>query len=75
MNELLTIGEICQRFDSEWVLIGDPVEDDALELQQGRVLFHSPDAEAVYRKAVELRPARFATLFTGRIPDDMEFAL
>ena len=32
-------------------------------------------AEELYRKAAELRPGRFATVYTGEIPDDTEYAL
>lgn len=75
MTEMITLDEIKSRFQNEWVLIGDPVETEDLEVVSGRVLFHSPDADQIYRKAAELRPGRFATVFTGEIPTDMDFAL
>lgn len=75
MNEILTLDEIRTRFPDEWVLIGEPEETDDLEVVSGRVLFHSPDSDETYRKAAELRPGRFATVFTGEIPSDMDFAL
>ena len=67
MSEVLTRSEIEERFDSEWILVGDPETSDALEVLSGKVLWHSKDRDEVYRKAVELRPRRFATLYTGRI--------
>jgi hypothetical protein len=73
--EMLTLDEMKARFQSEWVLVGDPVEDESLEVIRGLVLFHSPSADETYRKAAELRPGNFATVFTGEIPDDAEFAL
>ncbi|CAN5871996.1 hypothetical protein BH23GEM7_BH23GEM7_20600 [soil metagenome] len=69
MDETLTLEEINTRFASEWVLIVDPDTDDALEIRRGRVRFHSKDRDEVYRKAIELRPSRFAMLYTGTIPD------
>jgi hypothetical protein len=69
MDELLSLAEIHKRFASEWVLLGDPETDNNLEVQSGKVLYHSPDREAVYRKAVELHPRRFAVVFTGTIPE------
>ena len=51
------------------VLVDAPQTNDWLEVQSGRVAFHRPDRDEVYRKAVELRPWRFAVLFTGRIPE------
>jgi hypothetical protein len=57
------------------MLIGDPVSDKHLNLLRGRVIFHSKDRDEMYRRAITLRPARFATLFTGKAPKDMEFVL
>jgi hypothetical protein len=69
VNELLSVAEIMSRFDSEWVLVEDVKTNDRLELQEGRVLWHSKDRDEVYRKAVELRPKCFATIYTGAIPE------
>ena len=41
----------------------------------GKVLFHSPDREEVYRKAIELRPEHFAFRYLGELPEDMAFVL
>jgi hypothetical protein len=68
MNKALTIAEIYSQFESEWILLEDPQTNAALEVQAGTVLCHSKDRDEVYRKAVELRPKRFATLFTGKMP-------
>jgi hypothetical protein len=75
MNEVLTIAEIQARYDSEWVLVEDPTTDAALEVQSGRVVCHSKDRDEVYRKAVELKPKRFATLYTGRMPANTAIVL
>lgn len=69
MNEVLTLAEIESQFPSEWILVEDPQTNEALEVQSGRVLHHSKDRDEVYRKAVELRPKRFAMLYTGTIPE------
>ena len=69
MAEILTLAEIEARFSSEWVLLEEPKLSDTLDVQGGRVLFHSKDREEVYRKAIELRPKRFAMLFTGTMPE------
>jgi hypothetical protein len=68
MSDVLTIAEIQSHFDSEWVLVGDPQTDDSLQIQHGQVLYHSKDRDEVYRKAIELRPRRFAMLYTGAVP-------
>ena len=75
MDEILTVAEIESRFASQWVLVEDPQTNEALEVQRGRVRYHSKDRDEVYRKAVELRPERFAVLYTGRIPEDAAVVL
>jgi hypothetical protein len=60
MSNVLTIAEIETQFASEWVLVEDPQTNDALEVQSGKVLYHSKDRDEVYREAVRLRPKHFA---------------
>ncbi|MDE2320902.1 MAG: hypothetical protein KGL31_03145 [candidate division NC10 bacterium] len=75
MDKVMTIADIKLQFDSEWVLIGDPQLNDALEVVGGNVLHHSKDRDEVYRKAVTLRPQRSAVLYTGEIPEDTAVVL
>jgi hypothetical protein len=75
MDEPLTITEIEERCPSEWILVEDPQTNDALEVLGGILRFHSRDRDEVYRKAVELRPKRYAMLYTGTIPKDTAIVL
>ena len=75
MDDPLTIAQIEAQFSSEWILIEDPQVNDALEVQSGKVRWHSKDREEVYRQAVALRPKRFAVLYTGRMPEDTAIVL
>jgi hypothetical protein len=75
MDDVMTIEEIEAQFESEWILIEDPETNEALEVQSGKVRWHSQDRDEVYRKAVELRPKRFAMLFTGKMPEDTAIVL
>lgn len=75
MSEFLTLPEIRARYVSEWVLLSEPQTSEALEVLSGTVLHHSPDRDEVYRKAVELRPRRFAVVYTGTIPEDTAVVL
>lgn len=75
MSQTMTIGEIESCYPSEWILIEDPVTNDALEVESGKVLWHSADRDEVYRKAVDLRPRHSAFVFTGMLPEDIEFVL
>ena len=75
MDEVLTLAEIQARFDTEWVLVEDPQTNKSLEVQSGKVRFHSKDRDEVYREAVKLRPKRFAMLYTGTLPKDTAIVL
>ena len=75
MEKEMTIQEIEARFDSEWVLVENPRTNEALEVLSGKVLHHSKDRDEVYRRAVALRPARSAVLYTGEIPEDTAIVL
>ena len=75
MDDVLTLAQIEAQFDSEWILVEDPRTNDALEVQSGKVRWHSKDRDEVYRKAIEFRPKRFAMLFTGTMPKDTAVVL
>jgi hypothetical protein len=65
MVKTLSLKTIEKRYDSEWVLLGNLEEDKYERIKRAVVLWHSPDKEEVGRKAIELRPGRFAFLYMG----------
>ncbi len=76
MTETLSIDEIESRYPDEWILIGEPQMNNALAVLRGTVLWHSPNRDEVYQKAIELRPKHIAFHYSGTVPQaDMEFAL
>jgi len=75
METTMTYAEISDRFDSEWVLIGDPQTGPDLKVQTGKVLWHSKNRDEVYRKARELRPQHSAVLYIGEMPADVAVVL
>ena len=75
MDDIITIDQIEAQFASEWVLVEAPETNDALEVQSGKVHWHSKNREEVYRQAVVLCPKRLAILYTGKIPEDTEIIL
>jgi hypothetical protein len=75
MKEVLSFSEIKDRFDTEWVLVEDPIIDDNLNINQAVVLCHSKDRDEVYRKARQIRPKHSAILYTGKLPDDVAVVL
>lgn len=56
-------------------MLKEPQTDEFLEVQSGKVRFHSKDRDEVYREAVKLRPKRLAMLYTGDIPKDTAIVL
>jgi hypothetical protein len=74
MEKMMSVNQIKKRFKSEWILLSDP-ELKQNEVVRGKVVFHSKDRDKMYRKAVELKLPRFATLYTGTIPKDMAIIL
>ena len=75
IEQEMTIQEIENQFENEWVLVGDPETTETLEVIKGKILHHSRDRDEVYRKAVALRPKRSAMLFTGKMPENTEIVL
>ena len=71
----MTVEEMRTQFDDEWILIGDPQTNEALEILRGKVLHHGKDRDEVYRQAVARRPKRCAILYTGQIPENTAIVL
>jgi hypothetical protein len=67
MKEIMSLVEIQDRFESEWILVEDPETTEGLEVTKGKVLWHSKNRDEVYRKARELSPQSSAILYTGTI--------
>jgi hypothetical protein len=67
MGEVMTVSEIEDKFKSEWILIGDPETNEALEVLAGKVLWHSKNRDEVYRKVRELKPRHSAIVYTGPV--------
>ena len=68
MDMVMTFEEIERNFESEWVLVKDPVVDKNFRVIKGEVICHSKDRDEIDRKAVELRLRSSAFLYTGKTP-------
>jgi hypothetical protein len=75
MNTILTMAEIVAQFDNEWVLIDEPITNEAMEVLGGNVLYHSRDRHEFDRKSLEFKSKRSAIMFLGKPQADMEFIL
>ena len=71
----MTLQEMEAAFDSEWILVGDPETNEALEVLKGTVLCHSKDRDEVYRAAVKLGLKHIAVFYTGKPSPDEDFVL
>lgn len=75
-GDTVTMAEIAARFDGEWVLLQDPETTPGPgEILGGTLLYHNPDRDELYRKALELRPKHSAIFYVGQPSEDMAFAL
>ena len=68
VGEFMTKEEIYAQFDSEWVVLKDPVIEN-YEVKGGILVSHGKDRDAVYDKMSEIPiPRCIATMYTGKIP-------
>lgn len=69
VGEFMTTEEIYAQFDSEWVVLADPVIEN-YEVRGGMLVSHGKDRDEVYDKASEIPPPRnLAYMYTGKIPE------
>jgi hypothetical protein len=75
MDEMLTMEEIEERYDGEWVIIDEPELDDQLRVIRGTLVFHSKDKTEADRRSIELGLKRSAFLYVGKLPANVVFML
>ncbi len=75
MTEVLSLDEIHSRYDAEWVLLMDPEVDEDLHVLRGKVVCHDKDRDVVDRRAIALRLASSAFLYTGEMPENTTIVL
>jgi hypothetical protein len=73
--EILTLEQIHQRYDGEWVLIAYTELDDDLKPVMGEVLAHSSDRDQVYRAVSQGNGRDLAIECFVKTPEDMVFIL
>lgn len=75
MNEIMTMSEIENRFNGEWVLLEDPFLDERKQIAGGKLLFHSKNRDEVDQAAMTLRPKHGAFLYMGPMPENIAINL
>ena len=68
--------EICKKYKDKWVLLDDVrIDEDNMQITEGKVLYWHPDKDQVYKNALELRPQNFAIEYTGEFPKELAVML
>jgi hypothetical protein len=68
LPERRTIDDIKKSYPDEWILLGDPEEDEYGKYISGVVLYHSPDKrELAYRDKPLLKKCVTRALFFNRV--------
>ena len=76
MTQIMTMKEIEQQFDSEWVLIDKPESNEVQEVLRGEVVFHSKDRKAIHERVMQMpKPRRVAVFYIGEPPAGTNFLL
>ena len=76
MGERLTIDELRERYDGEWVALVDFENDpESDEITVGRVIAHGPDRDAFDNELDRLRPRSFAVECFKSLPAGWGLAL
>jgi hypothetical protein len=76
MLEVLTLEQIRQQYDGEWVMIAYTETDpETYEVIRGKVLAHSKDAQDVYDAIDRAEGQGVAFEFFGHVPENVAFIL
>ena len=75
MNEVLTMAEIENKFNGEWVLIEDVETNEKLEILRGKVTYHGKDPKELHRRAKESKSKYIASRYIGKPDPKREFLL
>lgn len=70
----LSIENIREKYQDEWVLLMNPDISPETTVAGGEVVFHSKDRGEVHRKLPEFSGNK-AIVYTGKIPEDVSVLL
>jgi hypothetical protein len=66
----MTINEIHDTYQSEWVLIVNPQISPGTKIIGGDVILHSKDRNEIHRRLSSVEGDQ-AIIYTGKIPEDV----
>ena len=65
MDSLLSLEEIEQQYQGEWVLLADIEADPGPVFRRARVVWHSADQDECWATAAELAAANIGVVYVG----------
>jgi hypothetical protein len=74
-TNILTLEEMRQCYDGEWLLIAYTQLDEYLHVIKGEVLAHSPDRDTLYAALPLGRGKDIAIECFAQVPEDLAFIL
>jgi hypothetical protein len=75
MTEILTLAEMAERYDSEWLLIAYTELDENMVVVRGEVLAHSPNQGEIYEALPLAKGRAVAFEYVGKVPADFAVML
>ena len=77
MELKMTIDEIKKQYDQEWLLIEVDKHNEDWEPLEGRVIFHSPRGDDIYKEMLKLKGKKInlSIEYAGEYPDDVAVLL
>jgi hypothetical protein len=76
MPEILSLDQIRQRYDGEWVMIAyTETNPETHEVIKGEVLAHSPNPQEVYDSMALAQGRGVAFECFGHVPENVAFIL
>jgi hypothetical protein len=73
----MTIDELKKQYDQEWLLIEVDKHNEDWEPLEGRVIFHSPRGDDIYKEMLKIKSKNFHLFidYAGEYPDDVAVLL
>jgi hypothetical protein len=75
MEATLTATQMRQRFNGQWILVGNPRFDPQGRLRSGFVLAHSPKRDEIYQLLRKTEAQSISVEYAGDVPADLAVAL
>ena len=75
MSQIMTLEEIKQNYDGEWVLIAYSEADENLQVLKGKVIAHAVSKDEIYQALESATEQPLAIEYMGEVPEDLAFIL